>query len=489
MQVTASKKQIWTAGSYSLLTLSIMVGFMYLNAFATEVLKIPASTLATVLLIAKSIDFIVSMFGGVIIEKVKMGNKGKYQGWLNVGRWILFICIAVEVFPTAGPVWLRCLIMAAGYTVLNSLMNLIQTDYYGIIGIVAGPNPANRSAMTVNMTRQGTVVTLITSFIPTLVSKLQFGQWNYFIVALVFALPMPFALGAIAKMADGKDQPIVKGGAAAGAPRITIKDMIDCLIHNPMLLVLFLVNVILNIGNNILSNQNVYYWLYVAGDFSKMTVNSLFMAFVAFFAAIIMPKLGAKLGKRGAMCFGYIWSAVSFFLRWYVARFGWVWMMISNAVAAVGMYALRHAAVDGRGRVVPQQDRQGYPRYLHGSRLSPDEDRHGRGRHHRSEAAGLFRLCGRLHARCRLGDQVHERRLPGARHLRDHQRCDLHPLLPHLRRRRCPLRAGERRQDGCPEAAVILTSAITGSPDNSRGSFSKKISRSAFSYAGANIHI
>ena len=76
MQVTASKKQIWTAGSYSLLTLSIMVGFMYLNAFATEVLKIPASTLATVLLIAKSIDFIVSMFGGVIIEKVKMGNKG-----------------------------------------------------------------------------------------------------------------------------------------------------------------------------------------------------------------------------------------------------------------------------------------------------------------------------------------------------------------------------------------------------------------------------
>ena len=338
MQVTASKKQIWTAGSYSLLTLSIMVGFMYLNAFATEVLKIPASTLATVLLIAKSIDFIVSMFGGVIIEKVKMGNKGKYQGWLNVGRWILFICIAVEVFPTAGPVWLRCLIMAAGYTVLNSLMNLIQTAYYGIIGIVAGPNPANRSAMTVNMTRQGTVVTLITSFIPTLVSKLQFGQWNYFIVALVFALPMPFALGAIAKMADGKDQPIVKGGAAAGAPRITIKDMIDCLIHNPMLLVLFLVNVILNIGNNILSNQNVYYWLYVAGDFSKMTVNSLFMAFVAFFAAIIMPKLGAKLGKRGAMCFGYIWSAVSFFLRWYVARFGWVWMMISNAVAAVGMY-------------------------------------------------------------------------------------------------------------------------------------------------------
>ena len=42
MQVTSSKKEIWTVGSYSLLTLSIMVGYMYLNTFATEVLLIPA---------------------------------------------------------------------------------------------------------------------------------------------------------------------------------------------------------------------------------------------------------------------------------------------------------------------------------------------------------------------------------------------------------------------------------------------------------------
>ncbi len=336
MQVTASKKEIWTVGSYSLLTLSIMVGFMYLNSFATEVLLIPAGTLATVLLVAKTIDFIVSMFAGVIIEKVKMGNKGKNQGWLNIGRWILLVCIAIEVFPTSGPVWLRCLIMCVGYTILNSLMNLIQTAYYGVMGVIAGPNPANRSAMTVNMTRQGTVVTLITSFIPTLVSKLQFGQWNYFIVAMVFALPMPFALGAIAKLADGKDQPVSKGGA--GAPRVSIKDMLDCLVHNPMLLVLFLVNVVLNIGTNIMTNQNVYYWLYVAGDFSKMTVNSLIMAGVGFVAAMIMPKLGAKLGKRGSMIFGYVWSAVCFFLRWYLARKGWLWMTFTNAIAAVGTY-------------------------------------------------------------------------------------------------------------------------------------------------------
>ena len=77
MQPTSTKKEIWTMGSYSLLTLSIMVGFMYLNTFATEVLKIPAATLATALLVAKTLDFCVSMVCGVIIEKVKIGKKAR----------------------------------------------------------------------------------------------------------------------------------------------------------------------------------------------------------------------------------------------------------------------------------------------------------------------------------------------------------------------------------------------------------------------------
>ena len=54
-QVTSSKKEIWTMGSYSLLTLSIMIGFMYLNQFCTEVLKTPPEALAVALGIGKAI--------------------------------------------------------------------------------------------------------------------------------------------------------------------------------------------------------------------------------------------------------------------------------------------------------------------------------------------------------------------------------------------------------------------------------------------------
>ena len=336
-QVTNTKKEIWTIALYSLNTLAIMVGFMYLNTFATEVLKVPATSLATALLIAKTIDFMVSLFSGAIIEKVKLlPGKGKNQQWLLVGRWILAVCIAVEVFPTQGPVWLRLLVMSVAYTILNSLMNILQTAYYGVMGVVAGPNPANRQAMTVNMTRLSTVIALITAFIPTLVTKLPYGRWNYFVVAVAFMLPMPFAFGAIGRLADGKDLPVGEGGAVR---QISPKDMISALTENKYLLALFVTNTVLNIGTYITSGIGSYYWIYVAGNFSLMTVASLVGSIAGFFAAMVMPKLGQKLGKRKAITIGYFIGPCVNLLVGIFGRFSWYYVIAGRVLSTFIMYS------------------------------------------------------------------------------------------------------------------------------------------------------
>ena len=334
-QVTASKKEIWTMGSYSLLTLSIMVGFMYLNQFATSVLEVPAAALATAMLIGKTIDFIVSIFAGAIIEKVKLGNKGKNQEWLAKGRWILAIVIMLEVFPTSGPVWLRLLVMTAAYAVLNSLMNIIQTSYYGVVAAVAGPNPANRQAFNINMSRQATVITLITSFIPTLVTALDFGKWNYFVVATAFMIPMPFALGAIAKCADGKDVPV---GAGGSAHQVTAVDMFKALIENKYLLVLFVCHTIQYIGQFIFQGLMAYYWIYVVGNFSMMTVANLIAAVASFVAAMIMPPIGQKLGKKKAISIGYFLLPIVNFLMGWLGRYGYWYMIGIQALNTFAMY-------------------------------------------------------------------------------------------------------------------------------------------------------
>ena len=312
MQVTSSKKEIWTMGSYSLLTLSIMVGFMYLNTFATEVLKVPAATLAAALGVAKFLDFCFSLFAGVIIEKVKIGKTGKNQSWLYLGRWILAVMILAEVFNTSGaPLIVRIAVLSVSYTVLNCLMNILQTAYYGVLAAVAGPNMANRNAMTINMTRQMTVVTLITSFIPVLVSHLPFGNWNYFIISFVFMVPMPLALGAIARAADGKDVPV---GGGTEVNKVGVGDMFGTLIKNPQMLVLFITFSVLYIAQYTYQANYTYYFIYVAGDFSKMTLSTLCSGIFGFFAAMFMPKVAAKLGKRGSCVVGFSLMGLSLIL-------------------------------------------------------------------------------------------------------------------------------------------------------------------------------
>ena len=333
-QVTSSKKEIWTMGSYSLLTLSIMIGFMYLNQFCTEVLKTPPEALAVALGIGKAIDFIVSLFAGAIIEKVKLGNKGKNQEWLNKGRFILAVAIAFEVFPTPGPVFLKLLVVTVAYAILNSLMNILQTAYYGVVAAVAGPNPANRQAMNVMMSRQATVVTLITSFIPMLVTKLAFGQWNYFVVGVVFMIPMVFALGAIAKCADGKDVPV---GAAGEAHQVTVADMFRAMVENKFLLALFIVHTVQYIGQFIFQGLNAYYWIYVVGDFSMMTYSNLVGGVAGFVAAMIVPGFASKLGKRKAVTIGYFILPVIYICMGLMGR-NWMGMMVITGLSFFGVY-------------------------------------------------------------------------------------------------------------------------------------------------------
>ncbi len=331
-----TKKQIFTMGTYSMLTLSVWVGYLYLNTFATEVLLIPASTLAIALLVAKVIDFISSLFVGMIIEKVKISKKGKNQSWLYVGRWILAISICLEVCDTsAAPLAVRVAVLSVVYTLLNCLMNTIQTAYYALVAVVAGPDQEARSAMTVSLVRQMTVVTVLCSLIPTLVTILPFGNWNYFAVAVIFMLPMPYALGKIADQAKGKDVPV---GEGAEVHQISLSDMVETLTKNPQLLILFGATSLLYVGTYMYQAIFSYYFIYVVGNFSLMTVASLAGSVTGVVAAMIMPKLGAKLGKRNACLFGFSVFGLCLITISQLASGSWIIYTALIIIGAFGTY-------------------------------------------------------------------------------------------------------------------------------------------------------
>ncbi len=336
MKSEHSKRQIFTMGNYALLTLAVWVGLLYLNTFATEVLLIPATTLATALLVAKVIDFIVSLFSGVIIEKFKLSNKGKNQSWLYIGRWILAVTILVEVCNTSSaPMVVRVAVLAVDYTILNCLMNMVQAAYYALVAVVSGSDMDARSAMTVSMTRQMTVVSLVCAFIPTLVTVMPFGNWNYFVVAFVFMLPMPWALGRISKEGDGLDVPV---GASGEVHQVGIMDMLGTLIHNPQMMILFIAVSLMYIATYWYQGVYTYYFIYIVGDFSLMTVASLIAAVVSIFAAMIMPKAGAKMGKKNSIVLGFGVFGIAMILVGIFAANSWIIYTVIFSLACFATY-------------------------------------------------------------------------------------------------------------------------------------------------------
>ena len=80
------------------------------------------------------------------------------------------------------------------------------------------------------------------------------------------------------------------------------------------MLVLFLVFTILYIAQFTYQANYTYYFIYVVGDFTKMTLATLINAFVGFLAAMVMPKLGAKLGKKMSCVFGFLMMSVALIL-------------------------------------------------------------------------------------------------------------------------------------------------------------------------------
>jgi len=67
-----------------------MLTFAYMNMFYPGI-GMPMALFSTALLIARIIDFVITLFVGAIIEKFtpKLGS-GKYRPWLLIGEFLIY---------------------------------------------------------------------------------------------------------------------------------------------------------------------------------------------------------------------------------------------------------------------------------------------------------------------------------------------------------------------------------------------------------------
>ena len=73
-------------------TMAFTVPTLYLNLFMTDYLGISGVAIGTGLLVAKTVDFIVSIIAGVVIVKSNMKH-GKYLSWIRLLTITLFLSL------------------------------------------------------------------------------------------------------------------------------------------------------------------------------------------------------------------------------------------------------------------------------------------------------------------------------------------------------------------------------------------------------------
>ena len=326
-----NKKPQLTSGivnSYALAnglnTMAFTVPTLYLNMFMTDYLGINPVALGTGMLIAKTVDFIVGIVAGIIIEKANMKH-GKYMSWIRILTATLFFGNIIQMLDTTafvGNSTMRLVIVMIGYMCFHGSMNFNAASRAAMITKLAGPDMAARKKITARQAQVGSAVSIISSAIT--LPCVQFVQrttgnetLGYFLVALVFSSSFAITNIIFCHKAAPFD-PYDPNAASTAKSRPTIGQMVSSVVTNKQMLILFLAFTITGIGNQVYAGITTYFFR-CTGTFGKYTIVLTARSICAFLASMVAPSIGKKLGKKNSLIFGWSLNAAAGLLIYFFA--------------------------------------------------------------------------------------------------------------------------------------------------------------------------
>ena len=175
-------------------TMGFQVPTLFLSMFMTDYLGISPVAMANGMLIARFVDFGVSIIAGMIIEKVHMKH-GKYLSWIRLLTATLFFGNIIQMLDTTAFVknaTARLVIVMIFYMMFHCSMNFNATARAAILPKICGADMELRKKFTARQTQLGALVSIfgsaiivpLVNFMAKVTGKESIG---YFIGALIFS--------------------------------------------------------------------------------------------------------------------------------------------------------------------------------------------------------------------------------------------------------------------------------------------------------------
>ncbi len=320
------------------------VPFLYGQMYMTTYLGIPIALAATILSVAKIIDFCFSLVAGGIVQSANL-KKGKFLPWMKTLRFVIAAGAVLQTLPAAmvstWPVALKAAVVAVGYCMMHCSMNFMATCQFGVMPMLAGSNMDDRIKMTTRQTQVNSVSSILLSFgvvpLVTLVGNLAGDtSMGYTIVTACATLFLIFGVQLLNKAVGPLDKP--RDPSLPAPPKVKIKDMVAAIFTNDQMVIYMLYQVINQTGTYIVQGMTMYYWQVVMNQWGLYSIGTGLTTCLGFVFAMFIPAIGKKLGKKKSIIAN---TCVLVLAKVIMATMGlksiW-WMVFATGLQSAGMY-------------------------------------------------------------------------------------------------------------------------------------------------------
>lgn len=323
-------------------TLRSQMNSNYQQFFLNSVVMLPAVMAAHIATISSTTALVVSLLLGFVMQKSNP-KMGRFRFWMIVGGLICAVSGVMMFTAIDGPesvqfVWyLVAIVGGVGYSIF-------YTPYTGCISLLA-PNVEDRTSLTGVRVQMNAIGKLFWSFfnvaiIAALVSLVGSEAMGYTIFSVIISLGMLCGVFLVCRQIKGMEQPDPVDKKTGKAESIPILTMVKLALNRPMLCVC-----VGSLGKSVCYSLvygiMAYYYTYVIGDMSGMTMYLSASTFILLLGGVAAPYVSKKIGGKWTCIIGYAFYAAALVLSFLFGTNG----MAFTILMAIGMfgYSLQHS--------------------------------------------------------------------------------------------------------------------------------------------------
>lgn len=350
-------------------TMLTTVAATYWAIFLTDAVGLEAAVMASILSVASIVDMISVPIVGIVMQKVSF-KSGKFRPWLIIGatvaalfRWLSFCDVGLT--GAARGLW-----FGGAYVLAYLFFNFCYSAYSGLLPLMASdPDDRQAFASCKNICNSAGKF-LFSMFSVTLIAL--FGQGNdargYSMLALLIAVLVVLAyaqlfactkkVDVVAAKSNSKDAPVKDDYSAS------LWEMIRFSITKPFVIYLLGASC-KGSAYFIITGLAAYYYTYVVGDKSMLTVYLSMSTFLMIFGSFITPFISRWLkGAKQTYRTGLIIYAGCIFLAYFFGKSA----IAFTAIFSIGYigYSIAHTA-----EITVYASVVDYSQWKHGRDLKP----------------------------------------------------------------------------------------------------------------------